>query len=139
MTRLHSADGLSLLEVLAALTVFALVAAGAAAGTIATIRGNTASRDATIAAALIHDKIEQLRSLDPATNPADLTAGTHTDARNPMTALGQAGGIFTRSWKIVTNSPRQGLAEAKITVTWKDPQTRSMSSATYLCLTATCS
>jgi len=139
MTRLHCEGGLSLLEVLAALTVFAIVAAGAAAGTIATIRGNSASRCATVAAALIQDKIEQLRSLDPSTNPGDLTAGTHNDTRNPMTELGQAGGMFNRSWTIVTNSPRLGLAEAKVTVTWKDPQARSLSSATYLCLSATCS
>jgi prepilin-type N-terminal cleavage/methylation domain-containing protein len=139
MTTLRTDHGISLIEVLAALTVFALVAAGAATGTIATIRGNTASRDATAAAALIHDKLEQLRALDPAGNPADLSAGQHNDPLNPVSDIGQAGGIYTRSWAVTRNSPRSGLAEVRVTVSWKDSAPRTLTSATYVCLTTTCS
>ena len=138
MRRIASQRGISLVEVLAAVTVFALVAAGAAAGMIGTIRGNTTSRGVAEASALIHDKIEQLRALDPGANPADLTAGVHNDALSPMTALGQAGGLYHRSWTVVRNSPRQGLAEVTLTVSWRDSRPRVLKSATYLCLTPTC-
>jgi prepilin-type N-terminal cleavage/methylation domain-containing protein len=138
MIRLCNPRGITLIESVAAMAILAIIAAGAATGTIGTMRGNLSSRTATVAAALIHDKIEQLRALDPTTNPADLTAGTHNDALNPLTELGAAGGIYSRSWTIVANSPRQGLADVKVTVTWKDPRSRTLSSATYLCLTATC-
>ncbi len=139
MTRLRTERGTSLIDALVAMTVFAIVAAGGAAGTIATVRSNAASRHVTAAAALIHDKIEQLRALDPTANPADLKAGTHTDPLNPITELGQQGGIFSRSWSVTTNAPRTGLARVTITVSWNDPKSRTQTSATYLCLSATCS
>jgi type II secretory pathway component PulJ len=139
MTRLCTERGASLIDALVATTVFAIVAAGGAAGTIATVRSNAASRDVTAAAALIHDKIEQLRALDPTANPADLRAGTHPDPLNPITELGQQGGIFTRSWSVTVNAPRTGLARVTITVSWKDPRSRTLTSATYLCLSTTCS
>lgn len=138
MSRIATENGISLIEVLAAVTVFALVAAGAAAGTIATIRGNATSRGVSEATALIHDKIEQLRALDPTGNPADLASGVHNDPLNPMNALGQAGGTYSRSWTVVRNSPRQGLAEVTLTVSWTDSRPRTLKSATYLCLTPTC-
>lgn len=136
--RLASAQGMSLIEVLASLAIFAIIAAGTAAGTISTIRGNTASRDTSAASALIHDKVEQMRALDPAANPADLTAGVHQDARNPMTELGSPGGQYRRSWTVTRNSPRQGLAVVRVTVTWSDPTNRTLTSATYVCLSTTC-
>jgi type II secretory pathway pseudopilin PulG len=124
--------------VLAALTVFAVVAAGAATATISTTRGNAASRYATAAAALIHDKMEQLRALDPALNPADLTTGAHNDPLNPISDVGAAGGIYTRSWTVTRNSPRKGIADVRVTVSWNAPATRTLTSATYVCLTPTC-
>src|SRR5262245_31679564 len=138
MSRIATEHGISLIEVLAAVTVFALVAAGAAAGTIATIRGNATSRGVSEATALIHDKIEQLRALDPTGNPADLTSGVHNDPLNPMNPLGQAGGTYSRSWTVVRDSPRHGLAEVTLTVSWRDSRPRTLKSATYLCLTPTC-
>jgi len=138
VTTLRTEAGISLIEVLAALTVFAIIAAGAATGTISTTRGNATSRHATAASALIHDQIEQLRALDPATNPAALTNGSHTDPLNPISDIGTAGGIFTRTWTVTRNSPRTGLADVRVTVTWKDPSSRTLTSATYVCLTATC-
>lgn len=138
MRRLQAQDGASLVEVLAAVTVFALIAAGTAAGTIASIRGSTASRSATVAAALIHDKIEQLRALDPATNPADLTPGAHVDPRSPMNELGVQGGIYTRVWTVVQDLPRRGLSTVLVTVMWNDGAPRTLRSGTYVCRTATC-
>lgn len=138
MSRWTRQDGISLIELLAAVAIFAIIAAGVGVATVATIRGNTTSRDLTAAAALIHDKIEQLRALDPATAPADLTAGPHVDPRNPLTALGGTGGSFRRSWTVTLDSPRRGLSEVVVTVTWNTAGARSLRSATYVCRSATC-
>lgn len=128
-----------MIEVLAAITVFGIVAAGATVGTISTIRGNMVSRDATVAAALIQDKIEQLRALDPSTNPADLTSGLHNDPLSPLNDLGQTGGKYTRTWTVARNTPSLNMAQVTVTVTWADPAARSLVSSTFLCLTPTCS
>ena len=138
MTRRPNQRGMSLIEVLAAVTIFAIIAAGAAVGTITTIKGNTASRSVTAAAALIHDKMEQLRALAPAANPADLRAGEHTDPNNPLTELGVRGGRYQRTWTVTANSPRRGLSEVVVTVTWNDGVRRVLRSATYVCRSATC-
>jgi Tfp pilus assembly protein PilV len=131
--------GISLVEVLASVTLFAIGAAGLSAGTVANIRGNSASRAASAASALAHDRIERFRALDPSTNPAALTPGTHQDALNPMDGLGRAGGAFTRSWTVTADTPRKGLSQVVVTVSWHDPIPRSITGVTFVCRTVTCS
>ncbi len=139
MRRSRGERGFSLLEVLASIAVFAVAAAALATATIGTLKANTSSRDTSAAAALAQDKVERLRALDPAGNPADLRAGTHNDPLNPMTPLGEAGGHFNRSWTITSHSPQQGLAEVVVTVTWsRAGVSRSVSSVTYVCESTTC-
>jgi prepilin-type N-terminal cleavage/methylation domain-containing protein len=139
MRTLRNQRGISLLEVMMSITLFAIAAAGLSAGTVANIRGNSSSRTASTASALIHDQVEKLRALDPAANPADLTVGTHWDALNPLDGLGYTGGTFTRSWVVNANTPRKGLSEVIVTVTWSDPNQRAMSGVTFVCRTSTCS
>jgi len=131
--------GISLVEVLGGLTIFSVVASGLATSTVATMRSNKMSRNTGAAAALIQDKIEQFRALDPTTNPAELTAGSHSDANNPVTALGAAGGSYTRSWTVTANTPQQGLSEVVVTVSWSSPSTRTLTGVAYVCSTSTCS
>jgi prepilin-type N-terminal cleavage/methylation domain-containing protein len=138
MTRLGRKDGFSMLEVLAGLSIFAVVSAGLAATTISTIRSNATSRDLTAASALIHDKIEQFRALDPAANPAALTAGNHNDAANPITPLGAAGGTFDRSWVVTANTPKIGISRVVVSVTVKGRTQYTMTGVTYVCRTSTC-
>ncbi len=138
MTRWTRQDGTSLIEVLAAVAIFAIIASGAAVGAIATIKGNNTSREVTSAAALIHDKIEQLRALDPIAAPADLRAGEHADPSNPLTALGGIGGTFRRTWTVTPDSPRRGLSVVVITITWNNGVPRTLRGATYVCRSATC-
>jgi hypothetical protein len=127
------------LEVISSVTLFAVAAAGLSAGTVANIRGNSSSRAASTASALIHDQIETLRALDPTTNPADLAAGAHQDALNPIDGLGRSGGAFDRSWIVNPDTPRVGVSEVVVTITWHDPILRSMSGVTFVCRTDTCS
>jgi prepilin-type N-terminal cleavage/methylation domain-containing protein len=139
MISLRSQRGISLLEVLASVTLFGIAAAGLSAGTMANIRGNSSSRAAATASALILDRIEQFRALDQTTNPADLTSGTHQDPLNPIDGLGRAGGSFRRSWVVNPNTPRKGLSEVIVTVTWLDPIPRSLTGVTFVCGTDKCS
>jgi type II secretory pathway pseudopilin PulG len=135
---MRNQSGFSYAELLAAMTLFSVVAAGLTTNTVATMRSNGMSRGATAAAALLNDKIEQFRAMDPATNPADLTAGYHADPNNPMTPLGHRGGNMNRSWMVAANSPKVGLSEVVVTVTWSDPLPRRLTAVTYVCRTATC-
>jgi prepilin-type N-terminal cleavage/methylation domain-containing protein len=140
MKALRESAGFSLLEVLASITVFAVAAAGLSTATIGTLKANTNSRDISTATALVQDKVEQLRALDPTANPADLRAGSHSDPLNPMTPLGAAGGSFTRTWVVTSSTPQRGLAEAVITVTWsRAGASRSVRAVTYYCESKRCS
>jgi type II secretory pathway pseudopilin PulG len=130
--------GLSVIEVMGALTVFGIVAAGLAANTVGSIRANRISRDISAAAALAHDKMEELRTLDPALNPADLTAGTKYDPNNPVTAAGIAGGPFTRKWTVTRNTPVNGLSRVVIEVSWTDGTERTMRVVAYVCQSRVC-
>lgn len=130
--------GLTTVEILAGVVIFSLVAAGSMLLSIGSMKATTTSRQATAAATLIYDKIDQLRSLDPATNP-DLAAGSHSDPSNPLKEDGQTGGRFTRTWFVTQDSPEIGLSEVVITVGWTDYGPRSMTGTTYVCRRSGCS
>jgi type II secretory pathway pseudopilin PulG len=151
MRRIRNHDGLSIIEVLSAVGVFSLVAASITSSVVSNIKINTRGRTTSAAAALAQDKIEHLRNIvpDPVTNavPADLTAGTHTDPGNPLTALGDTNGTFTRIWTVggvpqylngtvVGNRP--GVVLVSVTVSWPQPLAGSVTAVTYACTTPTC-
>jgi prepilin-type N-terminal cleavage/methylation domain-containing protein len=139
MNRLRRSDGMSLLEVMVAATIFGTVAAGLGVATVGSIRANGSSRTTSAAATLIYDKFDQLRALNAGANPPDLSAGAHADARNPLTPLGQGGGTFTRSWTVTPNTPRVGVSQVVVRVDWTERSPRTMQGVAYLCASATCS
>lgn len=138
-TRMRQQAGLSLVEVLVGLAIFSVIAAGLASSTVATIRANAVSRDTAAAAALVQDLIEKYRALDPAANPHWFAAGSHSDANNPLTALGTPGRTFTRTWTVLNDTPRRGLSQIVVTVSWKSPQWRQVTGVAYVCNNETCS
>jgi type II secretory pathway pseudopilin PulG len=136
MTTRHHSGGFSSLEVLIGVTLFSVVAAGLAVTTIGSTKANSTSRDVVAAYTLISNKVEEFRasSSDPGLQP-----GPHNDPNNPLTARGQAGGRFTRSWVVNPDVPKPGMAEVVITVSWVDTSPRLVRAVTYACTTATCS
>jgi hypothetical protein len=58
---------------------------------------------------------------------------------NPLTANGETGGEFTRTWFVTENSPDSGLSEVVITVSWNDYGPRSVRGTTYVCRRRACS
>ncbi len=139
MTRCVDSRGISLVEVLASVTLFSVVAAALSATTVATIKFNNVSKNTAVASALVHDEVERLRTLDNTVAQPDLTAGDHSDPHNPVTELGKDGGRFTRTWTVVPSTPRIGVALVVVTVTWTDSQSRSVAGSTYVCSSQTCS
>jgi type IV pilus assembly protein PilV len=136
----RGALGFTIIEVLAALTIFAIGSAGLVAATVGAVRYNRASGAFSSATALAQDLVEQLRALDPSTNPAALTAGTHTDANNLMTALGvqSPAGVFTRQWTATRDAPIAGISTVMVSVSWTDGTTRTVRLWTYVCQITGC-
>lgn len=134
------ARGFSILEVLVSITLFAVVAAALSASTIGGMKANYTSKHVATASALIYDKLEHLRSLNP--GAADMTAGEHADPANPMTALGTSTPaserMYTRSWTVTPNAPRPGVSKVVITVSWSNPEPETVSAITYVCSSAAC-
>src|SRR5437899_2952801 len=102
MDWVRSQAGITLLEVLSAITLFSVVAVGLSTSIASNIQLNSGSRTLAAATALAQNKIEQIRLTVPVLNavPADLAVGSHNDPNNPMTALGASNGTFMRSWSV---------------------------------------
>ena len=149
MKRLRSQVGSGLLEVLAATTLFSVVAVGLTSSAVSNIRLNTSSRTMAAATTLLQTKVEQIRLTVPVVNavPAELTVGTHNDLNNPITALGGASGTFTRSW-VVTTVPqylngsvvgaRPGIVQVAVSVSWTTPGSGTLTAVTYACTMPNC-
>jgi|MudIll2142460700_1097286.scaffolds.fasta_scaffold467288_2 Tfp pilus assembly protein PilV len=130
-----SEAGFTSLEALVGATLFSVIAAGLAVTTIGTTKANTTSRYTAAASTLIYDKIEQFRS---GSNPGDLAPGAHSDPNNPVSSVGSAGGMFTRTWAVTQNVPRPGVHEVTVTISWNQDGPRSLRGITYVCGWPTC-
>jgi len=138
MKRRRAQRGTSLIEVLAALGLFTVAAAALTKTTVASMRANVQSREAAGAVALLTDKLEQLRSLDPADAGDELAEGTHADPLNPLDVYGTSGGDYERTWSVTRDSPRRGIAEVTVTVAWDDGQPHEVNAVALICQTSTC-
>jgi type II secretory pathway pseudopilin PulG len=138
MKPLQSQRGISTIEALASLTIFAAVAAGLSTTTISSIRQNDRSKLLAQASALVQDKIEELRALDPASNPAVLQGGTHADPLNPLSADPSKQGKFQRTWTVQRDVPVKGLAQVAVSVSSSGKTAITVTGVTFLCTTRTC-
>ncbi len=149
MNRLRRQTGFTLIEVLSAIGLFSIVAVGLSTSTISNMQLTSRSKTIAAANALLQNKIEQIRMIQPVLNtvPPDLTPGPHTDSSNPMTALGTANGTFTRTWTVSTIPQylngtvvgvRPAMVEVAVTVSWTTPLPGTVSAVTYACTTPTC-
>lgn len=154
MNRLRSQRGISLIEVMAAIALFSVVAGALSLSSASNMKLNNRSKAIAAAAALAQNKLEQIRMILPTPNavPADLTVSPtpHSDSLNPMTALGGAGGNFTRTWTVsnvgqysagcdathVCNRP--AIVQVAVTVSWTTPIAGSVTLVTYACTTGNC-
>lgn len=148
--------GVGLVEVLASVTIFAVVAAGLAAATLTSMRSNRTSRNYTAAAALAQDRIEFFRGLyipapnAPTPTPSGPTYAEQiakvvdgTDQCDPdccstsTSCAVSARPRFTRTWTI-TAGPVSAMRLVTVTVTWSDPAPRRLTSSSFVCMSSTC-
>ena|ERR1043166_2381889 len=101
-------DGFTLIEILIALSLFAIAILGLAAGTSTVIQVNQKNYFSSIATNLAQDKLEELKA-----NPGTLASG------GPITDT-YDGVTFTRVWTITPDSPVDTVTQIDVTVTWTD-------------------
>lgn len=115
--------GFTLIEVLVAISIMALVIAGLSSMGITTIKADTHSRRQSAAMSLAQAKLEELRVLKH--SHADWSAGLHSGA-----TMEADGGEYTREWEVETDyNTYKGLSRVTVTVSWNDGQVRQVSLA----------
>jgi hypothetical protein len=103
-------------EAMTAIGLLSIVLLGTAVGADRATRFTEYSKTAATALTLVQDESEQLMAA--AAGSAVLTAGAHSDASNPITSTGAAGGTYTRTWTVTSNSPTAGLLSINVRVAW---------------------
>lgn len=106
--------GFTLLELMIALSVLT-VAALAAIHTFVIVSSNRAfAYHMSVSSNLCQDKLEELRNL----SYGDVIVGSYFDANNPIDESGETGGIYSRSWNILDDTPISRTKTVSVTVNW---------------------
>jgi Tfp pilus assembly protein PilV len=108
--------GISLTEVLVAVLIFLTLVLGVGSSMLNARQTGDSSRQLAEATTLAVDKMEHLRTLQ--LSSADLSAGSHNDAANPLRSDGATGGTFTRTWTVTSDVPVAGMRRVQMTVSW---------------------
>lgn len=116
--------GFTHVEMMIALLIFGLGVLGLAQALPNGIQLRDRARRMSVATALAQQQVESLRNL-PFTH-ANLSAGGHTDAGNPVD------GAYSRSWTVVDNDPVVGMKRVSVTVSY--PTSSPDSTATFTTL-----
>lgn len=94
--------GFTLLEVLVAISIFAVGVLAVASMQLSAITGNRLGNEVTQATALAQMQMEALKSTE--LSSAMLNPGNYNDPNNPIDETGANGGKFTRSWVVANNT-----------------------------------
>lgn len=108
----YDEKGFTLIEILIAITIFAVGMLAVASMQISGIQGNGTARAVTGASTWAADRIERIMALPY--DHADLNAGGH-GAITP-----DAQGRYTLSWQVTDNVPINNVKMIAVTVTWQD-------------------
>lgn len=108
--------GYSLIELLVAVTLFAISALGLATGVVMVVRSGALSDNLTRATILAQDKLEELTASD-----GPRVGGTDTP---------QPG--FIRVWTIAPDDPETGVARIDVSVSWEGRDSRAVSLVTVV-------
>jgi len=107
----HSADGFTLIEVLVALPILALVMSGFAFMAVTTLQADTQGRQQNAAAVLAQEKLDTLRVLRR--SHADWVVGDHSEY------VEEDGMEYLREWEVETNyNTYSKLSRVTVTVSW---------------------
>ena len=106
--------GFTLLEVLIAISIFAVGVLAVATMQISATRGNRLGNELTQATTLAQQQIEALKGAD--FSSATLALGNYNDPDNPIVETSSGAGLFNRSWVIAANTTFSRLVT--VTVSW---------------------
>ncbi len=109
MKRLHSDQGFTLIEIMAAVTIFAIGLLALAAIQVQTIQGNAYSHGMTEATGLAQGMIEDLLGRDYESDP-DLQPGSH-QALN---------GRYTLDWTVAEDATYSLTKTIAVEVSWQE-------------------
>ena len=104
--------GVSLLEVLAAMALFALVSSGIAALATQSMMRTSQNRHATAAALLVQRELERIRALPYASVAASGGSSSAT----------VAGQVFTLSTVVQPDTPALNMSQITTTASWTGPE-----------------
>ena len=123
MNRLRDQGGVSLIEIVAAVSVFAVAVVGLSPSLLGARKFAELGKNQSIATALAQDKIEELR----------VSSTVNSGSDGPLQPSGASGGIFSRSWTVSANSPVSNVNRVIVTVTWPErPDTSSVTLVTLV-------
>lgn len=108
-SRRRSQGGSSLLEVLAAISLFSLVAAGVGVLAVGSVRQTLQNRHGTAAAMLAQERLEELRGL------------AYVDVIPYSTSRLVNGLSYTVSHTVLDDNPAAGMKTITATVSWTGP------------------
>ena len=109
----NQAKGFTLIEVLVAMSIFAIAVLGLAIGATTVMQANQTGLYTTIATNLAQDKLEELKAKTAA------NINTTGSPENNITVSGVPA-KFNRSWAVTSGSPVAGVKQIDVTVTWTD-------------------
>ena len=105
-------NGFTLIEILIAISIFAIGMLAVASMQISGIQGNGTAKALTGASTWASDRIERLMALSY--DHADLTPGAHP-AVTP-----DPDNRYSLSWQVTENAPINNVKTIAVTISWKD-------------------
>ncbi|MBI2997199.1 MAG: prepilin-type N-terminal cleavage/methylation domain-containing protein [Deltaproteobacteria bacterium] len=120
--RCKTSAGFTLIEILVAMSIFAVAVLGLAVGATSVMRANQTSYFNTIATNIAQDKLEELKGMTVAALPS-CPSYTTAGCSDTKTSLGLT---FSRSWQIIANSPTSGVNRLDVKVDWTDYRSHSL-------------
>jgi prepilin-type N-terminal cleavage/methylation domain-containing protein len=103
-------QGVSLMEVLAAMVLFALVASAVGALATQSMVHTVRNRHSTNAALIAQEELERLRGLD------------YVNLASSSSTVIMGGQTFNVSSNVASNSPAANMSTITVTVTWTGPE-----------------
>jgi Tfp pilus assembly protein PilV len=117
-------QGITLIEIMVAATIFSFAVLGLAIGTVAVMQTNQNSHLHTSAINLAQAKLEEFRAMTTtAFSGLSCPSLDTTGCKDTPVASGTT---FARSWQITPNSPVTGLSQVDVMITWRDYASRSV-------------
>jgi prepilin-type N-terminal cleavage/methylation domain-containing protein len=130
----HDQRGFTLNETLVSMALMGLGILGLSVNTSGIIQGIRASETMTVATNLAQDKMEELKAqktLGNASNCSPSFKALEPTERN-LAPTGRPGGIYDRCWIIQDSPLGAGLKQVDVSVSWRDPASRSVTMTTLV-------